>query len=135
MLASTGEDEDWDFGTGADFYLDVKKSLWVSELQDVQFIIQKELIDIIDNNFDININKIDIWTFHGGAWRPYDFSKNQNVFKSVSACAHMQSNGMPWGKKAFTNYLGTEIEAWKSYDACELVAMTPQMQKSLLTKD
>ena len=29
------------------------------------------------------------------------------------------------GKKAFTNYLGTEIEAWKSYDACELVVTTP----------
>ena len=54
------------------------------------------------------------------------FLKNQDIFKSVSAFAPI-CNPMkcPWGKKAFTNYLGTEIEKWKSYDACHLVTKNP----------
>jgi S-formylglutathione hydrolase len=31
----------------------------------------------------------------------------------------------PWGKKAFSNYLGTNEEAWRDYDATELVARKP----------
>ena len=29
---------------------------------------------------------------------------------------------VPWGEKAFTAYLGEDREAWKAWDACELVA-------------
>jgi S-formylglutathione hydrolase len=28
----------------------------------------------------------------------------------------------PWGEKAFSGYLGEDREAWKQYDASELVA-------------
>jgi S-formylglutathione hydrolase len=28
----------------------------------------------------------------------------------------------PWGQKAFTHYLGTDRQAWREYDASELVA-------------
>jgi S-formylglutathione hydrolase len=28
----------------------------------------------------------------------------------------------PWGKKAFTNYLGEDRDAWRLYDATELLA-------------
>ena len=121
-----GEDEDWDFGTGAGFYLDAEKAPWAQNYKMYSYI-TKELIDIIDNNFDININKIGIFGHSmGGHGALTIFLKNQNIFKSVSAFAPI-CNPMecPWGKKAFTNYLGTEIEAWKSYDACELVAITP----------
>ena len=41
----------------------------------------------------------------------------------------------PWGKKEFTNYLGTEIEAWKSYDACELVVTTPTNAEILVDQE
>ena len=27
----------------------------------------------------------------------------------------------PWGEKAFSGYLGDDREAWKAWDACELV--------------
>ena len=30
----------------------------------------------------------------------------------------------PWGKKAFTNYLGTDETSWESYDASELLQST-----------
>src|SRR5258708_35176111 len=31
----------------------------------------------------------------------------------------------PWGKKAFTNYLGADTQSWREYDASELVARRP----------
>jgi S-formylglutathione hydrolase len=31
----------------------------------------------------------------------------------------------PWGRKAFSAYLGTDRTAWANYDACELVARKP----------
>ena len=121
-----GEDVDWDFGTGAGFYLDAEKEPWAQNYKMYSYI-TKELIDVIDNNFDININKIGIFGHSmGGHGALTIFLKNQNIFKSISAFAPI-CNPMecPWGKKAFTNYLGSEIEAWKSYDACELVVTTP----------
>ena len=101
MLASDGEDEDWDFGTGAGFYLDAEKAPWAQNYKMYSYI-TKELIDIIDNNFDININKIGIFGHSmGGHGALTIFLKNQNIFKSSFCfCAHMQSNGMPLGEKS-----------------------------------
>ena len=81
----------------------------------------------MDNEFDIDIKKIGIFGHSmGGHGALTIFLKNQDIFKSVSAFAPI-CNPMkcPWGKKAFTNYLGTEIEKWKSYDACHLVTKNP----------
>ena len=121
-----GEDKDWDFGTGAGFYLDAEKEPWVQNYKMYSYI-TKELICIIDNDFDIDVKKIGIFGHSmGGHGALTIFLKNQDIFKSVSAFAPI-CNPMkcPWGKKAFTNYLGTEIEKWKSYDACHLVTKNP----------
>ena len=121
-----GEDKDWDFGTGAGFYLDAEKEPWAQNYRMYSYI-TKELICIMDNEFDIDIKKIGIFGHSmGGHGALTIFLKNQDIFKSVSAFAPI-CNPMkcPWGKKAFTNYLGTEIEKWKSYDACHLVTKNP----------
>ena len=121
-----GEDKDWDFGTGAGFYLDAEKEPWAQNYRMYSYI-TKELICIMDNEFDIDIKKIGIFGHSmGGHGALTIFLKNQDIFKSVSAFAPI-CNPMkcPWGQKAFTNYLGTEIEKWKSYDACHLVTKNP----------
>lgn len=48
--------------------------------------------------------------------------KNPGLYKTASAFAPI-SNPMlcPWGKKAFSGYLGETEEAWKEWDATELV--------------
>ena len=44
------------------------------------------------------------------------------MFKSVSAFSPIcNPKQCPWGKKAFTNYLGDDTTAWDKYDATELV--------------
>ena len=128
-----GENLDWDFGTGAGFYLDAEKAPWTQNYNMYSYI-TKELIDIIDNNFDVNINKIGIFGHSmGGHGALTIFLKNQDIFKSVSAFAPICNPiKCPWGKKAFTNYLGAEIEKWKSYDACHLVTKNPTSVEILL---
>lgn len=49
--------------------------------------------------------------------------KNPGLYKSVSAFAPICNPiNCQWGVKNFTNYLGGDKEAWKNYDATELVA-------------
>jgi S-formylglutathione hydrolase len=48
--------------------------------------------------------------------------KNPEQYKSVSAFAPIAAPMQcPWGQKAFTNYLGSNAESWRAYDASELV--------------
>ena len=50
------------------------------------------------------------------------FLKNPGMYKSVSAFAPICNPiNCDWGKKAFGGYLGSNVDAWKAYDSCELV--------------
>jgi S-formylglutathione hydrolase len=52
--------------------------------------------------------------------------RNPSQYRSVSAFAPIAAPAMcPWGQKAFTNYLGTEVVDWQAYDATALVAQHP----------
>jgi S-formylglutathione hydrolase len=49
--------------------------------------------------------------------------KNPSQYRSVSAFAPIAAPGKcPWGIKAFSRYLGDDVQAWRDYDATELVA-------------
>ncbi len=44
-------------------------------------------------------------------------------YRSVSAFAPVVNpTQCPWGRKAFSAYLGEDVSRWTQYDACELVA-------------
>jgi S-formylglutathione hydrolase len=48
--------------------------------------------------------------------------RNPDVYRSVSAFAPIAApTRCAWGEKAFSGYLGDDREAWKEYDASELV--------------
>lgn len=50
------------------------------------------------------------------------FLKNPGMYKSVSAFAPIcNPSQCPWGEKAFNGYFGEDKEAWKQWDATELV--------------
>jgi S-formylglutathione hydrolase len=49
--------------------------------------------------------------------------RNPDLFRSVSAFAPIAApSRCPWGEKAFGGYLGADRDAWRDYDATELVA-------------
>jgi S-formylglutathione hydrolase len=52
--------------------------------------------------------------------------RNSGRYKSLSAFAPISApTQCPWGVKAFTNYLGADVNAWREYDASELLARKP----------
>ncbi|MBD2254210.1 S-formylglutathione hydrolase [Nostoc parmelioides] len=117
-----GEDDEWDFGTGAGFYVDATEKPWRSHYQMYSYIVQ-ELPALIAANFPIQPEKQGIFGHSmGGHGALVCALRNPHIFKSVSAFAPIVAPiGCPWGQKAFSRYLGNNQASWLAYDASELV--------------
>ncbi|QLE58186.1 S-formylglutathione hydrolase [Nostoc sp. TCL26-01] len=117
-----GEDDEWDFGTGAGFYLDATEQPWRSHYQMYSYIVQ-ELPALITANFPIQPDKQGIFGHSmGGHGALVCALRHPKLFTSVSAFAPIVApTRCPWGEKAFTRYLGNHPESWLAYDASELI--------------
>lgn len=128
-----GEDDSYDFGSGAGFYLDATQEPW-SKAYRMYSYITKELPEVLKANFEADWSRQGI-TGHsmGGHGALTIHLKHPDVYRSVSAfspiVAPMQ---VPWGQKAFRGYLGEDQEAWKAYDATELVKARPSQATILI---
>jgi S-formylglutathione hydrolase len=118
----SGEDDDYDFGTGAGFYVDATVEPWASHYKMYSYVV-KELPALIAQHFPIKPEKQGIFGHSmGGHGALICALKNPQQYQSVSAFAPIVAPmRCPWGEKAFTNYLGTNQETWRGYDASQLV--------------
>jgi len=118
-----GETDSWDFGVGAGFYVDATEPKWAKNYKMYSYV-TVELPGLINSNFPVNLEKQAIFGHSmGGHGALICALKNPGKYKSVSAFAPISHpSEVPWGKKAFSGYLGSDINAWKAYDATELVA-------------
>lgn len=119
------DDENYDLGQGAGFYLNATQAPW-SQHYFMYDYITKELPAIIENNFPVSDVKSISGHSMGGHGALTIGLKNAEQYRSISAFSPI-SNPIqcPWGQKAFTAYLGTDIENWKQYDASELLKQGP----------
>lgn len=117
-----GEDDAWDFGSGAGFYVDATQEPYAKNYRMYSYV-TKELIEAINTNFPANPEKQSIMGHSMGGHGALICSlKNPGLYKSVSAFSPICNPiECPWGKKAFGGYLGPDTDAWKEWDACELV--------------
>lgn len=115
------DDENYDLGKGAGFYLNATQEPWSRHYHMYDYINQ-ELPAIIESNFPVSDVKSISGHSMGGHGAITIGLKNSDQYRSISAFSPI-SNPMqcPWGQKAFTAYLGTDIESWKQYDASELL--------------
>jgi len=117
------DDEAWDFGQGAGFYVDATEEPW-REYFRMKAYIEDELPALIAAEFtcaDLSRQGI---TGHsmGGHGALTIALRNPERFRSVSAFAPIASPmHCPWGEKALGGYLGPDREAWRTYDACALI--------------
>jgi len=122
-LKIQGEDDSWDFGTGASFYIDATASPW-SKNYKMESYITSELPKALFASFpELDSSRVSI-TGHsmGGHGALTLFLKNPGMYKSVSAFAPISNpSNCPWGEKAFKGYFGEDREAWKKHDASELI--------------
>jgi S-formylglutathione hydrolase len=127
-----GEDDDWDFGTGAGFYVDATQAPWKSHYQMYSYVTQ-ELPTLLAAHFPIQPDRQGICGHSmGGHGALICAFKNPDRYRSVSAFAPIAAPMQcPWGQKAFQNYLGEDRETWKAYDASELI-LAAQWQRPIL---
>ncbi len=120
-----GEDAQWDLGTGAGFYVDATTVPWGSHYRMYSYITQ-ELPAAIAANFPVFPDRQGIFGHSmGGHGALICAFKNPDAYRSVSAFAPIAAPmRCPWGQRAFTEYLGANPEAWRAYDASELIATT-----------
>jgi S-formylglutathione hydrolase len=121
-----GEDDEWDFGTGAGFYVDATVEPWSSHYRMYSYVV-RELPTAIAANFSVNLDKQSIFGHSmGGHGALVCALRNPEQYKSVSAFAPIAAPmRCPWGQKVFNGYLGNDRETWRDYDASELVKRYP----------
>lgn len=121
-----GEDDDWDFGSGAGFYIDATAQPWAKHYR-MQSYVTGEFRELVEGNFPVRDGARGIFGHSMGGHGALTLAlKNPGLYLSVSAFAPICApTRCPWGEKAFTGYLGDDREAWKAHDACELVRARP----------
>lgn len=122
-LKIEGEDDAYDFGSGAGFYIDATAAPWSTNYK-METYITSELPKSLFSSFsELDSSRVSI-TGHsmGGHGALTLFLKNPGMYKSVSAFAPIANpSNCPWGEKAFKGYLGEDREIWKKHDATELI--------------
>lgn len=121
-LGIKGEDDSYDFGSGAGFYLNATVEPWAKNYQMYDYVVH-ELPTLIEHNFPIQPDKRSIFGHSMGGHGALTIAlKNPDKYQSVSAfapiVAPMQN---AWGQKAFSGYLGDDTNQWRQYDTVELV--------------
>lgn len=116
------DDDAYDLGQGAGFYLDATEAPWAAHFNMYSYI-TRDLPAVLKGNFSGDWARQSIMGHSmGGHGALTIWLKNPDVFTSASAvapiCAPMQC---PWGEKAFTAYLGDDRATWAQYDATELM--------------
>ena len=116
------DDEAFDFGKGAGFYVNATEAPWSAHYQ-MRSYIERELSDLVASEFPADMARQAI-TGHsmGGHGALTVALRNPGRFRSVSAFAPIVSPlSCPWGEKALSGYLGADQAAWREYDACALI--------------
>lgn len=117
------DDEGYDFGKGAGFYVDAAQEPWAANFR-MRSYIEQELPELIGAQFPMADMARQGITGHsmGGHGALTIGLRNPGRFRSVSAFAPIVSPlNCSWGEKALGGYLGPDQNAWREYDACALI--------------
>lgn len=118
---TSGEDEDWDLGSGAGFYVDATAEPWRQHYQMYSYITE-ELPRLVQANFPVNDRASLCGHSMGGHGALVCGLRQRDRYQSISAIAPIAAPSQcPWGQKAFSAYLGDDKADWQAYDATELV--------------
>ena len=116
------DDPAYDLGQGASFYLDATQAPWSQHFH-MQRYIADELPALLARELPLRPNALGISGHSMGGHGALVLAlRHPARFRSVSALAPIcNPSAVPWGRKAFTAYLGDDPAAWHAHDACELL--------------
>ncbi len=118
-----GEADAWDFGVGAGFYLDATEPPWATHWR-MESYLMGELLPGVVAQFGVDGERLGLSGHSMGGHGALTLAlRHPGRFRSLSAvapiCAPMSC---PWGRKAFTGYLGADESRWSDHDASVLMA-------------
>lgn len=116
------DDDGYDFGKGAGFYVDATQEPWSRHFRMRRYI-EQELPALTAQHFPLDMARQGITGHSMGGHGALTISlRNPGRFRSTSAFAPIVSPlNCPWGEKALGGYLGPDKSSWREYDACALI--------------
>lgn len=115
------DDDSYDLGQGAGFYLNATQAPWNSHFKMYDYVVH-ELPKLIEDTFQVSDKRAIAGHSMGGHGALTIAMRNPGRYASVSAFSPI-SNPMncPWGQRAFAAYLGNDKQTWREYDASLLM--------------
>lgn len=115
------DDESYDLGKGAGFYLNATQMPWATHYRMYDYVVE-ELPALIAQYFPTNGKQAIFGHSMGGHGALIMALNNPQRYTSVSAFAPIVApSQVPWGQKAFHHYLGDDKTQWQKYDATALI--------------
>lgn len=120
------DDPAYDLGQGAGFYLDATRAPWAGAYSMRQYVSQ-ELPELLAQNFPLDMDRQSVMGHSMGGHGALTLAlTNPGRYRAVSAFAPIcHPTASEWGRKQFSAYLGDDENAWRAYDATELIRKTP----------
>src|ERR1700761_5671473 len=117
-----GDADGWDFGIAAGFYVDATQAPWAAHYRMYSYV-TRELRETVNSQLPALGEATGIFGHSMGGHGALVLAlRNPDIYKSVSAFAPIAAPmRSPWGEKALGGYLGDQRDAWRDYDASELV--------------
>ncbi len=117
------DDDAYDLGKGAGFYVDATQDPWKPHFQMWSYIAD-ELPALLAENFALDMERQSICGHSMGGHGALTLAMNlKERFKSVSAFAPIANPAeSDWGRKQLAAYLGTDETTWEKHDATRLMA-------------
>ncbi len=116
------DDEAWDLGTGAGFYVNATADPWAAHYRMYDYVVE-ELPAVVGANLPADMNRRGLFGHSMGGHGTLAVAlRNPDHYRSVSVLAPICApTGTGLGEKIFGAYLGPDREGWREYDATELV--------------
>lgn len=123
--AGVPDAEGYDLGQGASFYLNAEREPWAQHYRMYEYVVE-ELPALIEREFPVTDSRGITGHSMGGHGALVAALKNPGRYRSVSAFSPIVApTQVPWGQKAFSQYLGDDTTAWEDWDSCQLVRRAP----------
>jgi S-formylglutathione hydrolase len=116
------DDDAYDLGQGAGFYLDAKQEPWAPRFK-METYVASELVALLGAAFPVDVARVGIAGHSMGGHGALTLAlRHPRTFRSVSAFSPIVApTQVPWGRKAFAAYLGDDEAAWAVHDASDLM--------------
>lgn len=111
----------YDFGKGAGFYVNATEQPWAQHYRMYDYIVD-ELPELVEANLPLTDARAISGHSMGGHGALVIGLRNSQRYASISAFSPIvHPTAVPWGKKAFSGYLGSDERSWQAYDATLLL--------------